>query len=696
MRRHRWLRSRALKQTRSKLADDQQTLKRIVEYAPVGIALIDGRGRFIKVNPALCRMLGYSKSELEGRTFAEFTHPDDRASSVRRFRADWARASGGSEVEERYIARDGSVVWALVTVSSVVGLDSGHTFHVTQIQDITQRKRAEADLAEERELIKTFLETTPDQVYFKDLESRFIRISSSLAAKCGLAGPADALGRTDFDLFSYEHARQAFEDEQHIIRTGEPIVNLEERETYPNGRTAWVSTNKMPLRDDRGTVIGTFGISRDITSRREAEQSLQSAEQRWRALLANCQELVMLVDSEGLFVYTSPSIERWLGYSPDELIGTPLIALSHEQDTSALARGFGKVRDQTGDLKGPVTICHRVRHKHGSWHSLESTFVSLKDDPAIQAVLVDSRDVTERLALQQERERLELERRVSQRLEAVGQLASGIAHEINTPMQYVGDSVTFLRDATDGLLALMDIYHELLTIDEPIGREERMRQMALAEEEADLEYLRERIPAAITRTVDGIERVTSIVMAMKRFSHPAAAEPVRSDLNEAIETTLAVCRNEYKYAADVELDLGPLPRVICNIGEINQVLLNIVINAAHAIEERVEGTRERGRIRIATRREGDDAVVEIADDGVGIAPELQDRIYEPFFTTKAIGRGSGQGLALARSTIEQHSGSIECDSVPGEGTTFTLRLPVAGASAAVPWPRDDVAPQQAA
>ena len=299
-------------------------------------------------------MLGYSKSGLEGKTFAELTHPDDRESSIRQFRADWGRVSGGSEIEKRYIARDGSVIWALVTVSSVVEPESGDTFHVTQIQNITKRKRAEAQLGEERQLIRAFLQTTADLVYFKDLESRFIRISNSQAARFGFAAPEDAIGKTDFDVFSDEHAREAFEDEQEIIRTGRPIVNAEERETYPNGGEAFVATTKMPLRDERGTVIGTFGISRDISSRKKAEQSLQSAEQRWRALLANCQELVMLVDSDGVFVYASPSVQRWLGYSPDELLGTPLAALCHEQDADPFAAAFRRVRDQSSEVKEPV------------------------------------------------------------------------------------------------------------------------------------------------------------------------------------------------------------------------------------------------------------------------------------------------------------------------------------------------------
>jgi signal transduction histidine kinase len=200
--------------------------------------------------------------------------------------------------------------------------------------------------------------------------------------------------------------------------------------------------------------------------------------------------------------------------------------------------------------------------------------------------------------------------------------------------------------------------------------------MRKAEKRADVEYLCERIPAAFDRTVDGIARVRSIVQAMKSFSHTSTAEAAPADINEAIETTLVVCRNEYKYVASVALDLGELPAVICNIGELNQVFLNLIINAAQAIEEKVAGSDALGQIMISTRAEGPDAVIQIADDGPGIPPALQDRIYEPFFTTKEVGKGTGQGLALARAALERHAGSLECVSTLGTGTTFTIRVPL--------------------
>jgi PAS domain S-box-containing protein len=390
----------------------------------------------------------------------------------------------------------------------------------------------------------------------------------------------------------------------------------------------------------------------------------------WRTLMDNSQEMVMLIDGNGRLAYASPSVQRWLGHDPGELIGRELTDVSHPEDTPGLAQALDQV-----NAAQPRSLAHRVRHSDGSWHSLQSTLVCLRQNPTVEAVLIAARDVTERVALEEDRERLELERRVSHRLEAVGQLASGIAHEINTPLQFVGDSVSFLKDAVDELLRLTDLYRELLYTDGPVTWDERREEMRAAERAADLDYLYERVPAAFTRTLEGISRVRSIVVAMKRFSHPSSTEVAPADLGEALETTLAVCRNEYKYVADITLELDDLPPVLCNIGELNQVFLNLIINAAQAIAEQVATTGERGRISIATRMDADHAVIEITDDGPGIPPALQDRIYEPFFTTKELGKGSGQGLALARTIVERHGGSIECSSNPPHGTTFTIRLP---------------------
>ncbi|HSO33188.1 MAG TPA: ATP-binding protein, partial [Labilithrix sp.] len=198
---------------------------------------------------------------------------------------------------------------------------------------------------------------------------------------------------------------------------------------------------------------------------------------------------------------------------------------------------------------------------------------------------------------------------------------------------------------------------------------------------SDAEFAVEQIPPAIGRTLDGIARVAAIVRAMKAFSHPGSETRAPSDLNEALATTLAVCRNEYKYVADVETDLGEIPLVTCQLGELNQVFLNLLVNAAHAIAENVAGTRARGVIKVATRREGAAVLVSISDSGAGIPAAVRDRIFDPFFTTKAVGKGTGQGLTLARTIVVKHGGTLTFASEPQRGTTFEIRLPVADARA---------------
>lgn len=270
--------------------------------------------------------------------------------------------------------------------------------------------------------------------------------------------------------------------------------------------------------------------------------------------------------------------------------------------------------------------------------------------------------------------RLEKELHQSQKLEAVGRLAAGIAHEINTPIQYIGDNTRFLSDVVDSLSRMLDGQRKELG--PAASPEARARLEALARE-LDLAYVRAEAPRTVARTLEGIRRVASIVRAMREFAHPGEGEPVASDLNRGLEATLDVARNEYRYVADLVTEFGRLPLVTCRPGDLNQVFLNVIVNAAHAIEDSVAGTDARGVIRVRTASEGDAVVISISDSGPGIPDDVRDKVFEPFFTTKDVGRGSGQGLAIARSIVEAHGGTITFESAPGSGTTFRIRIPVA-------------------
>lgn len=272
-----------------------------------------------------------------------------------------------------------------------------------------------------------------------------------------------------------------------------------------------------------------------------------------------------------------------------------------------------------------------------------------------------------------ERKQMEMELRHAQKLESIGQLAAGVAHEINTPMQFIGDNAYFLQESIDDLLSLIATYQTSKDTIKTVNAELH-KQLEQAEEDADLEYLVERAPVAAKRTLEGVSRVSEIVSAMKAFSHPTSEKSL-VDINQAVSTTLTVAKNEYKYVAEVETHLGELPNINGHGGDLNQALLNLVVNSAHAISEKHQSTP--GKITISTYADQDYVYILIADTGTGIPKHIQSRIYDPFFTTKPVGKGTGQGLSLVYATIvEKHHGHISFSSTDGEGTEFRIKLPI--------------------
>jgi len=278
------------------------------------------------------------------------------------------------------------------------------------------------------------------------------------------------------------------------------------------------------------------------------------------------------------------------------------------------------------------------------------------------------------------RDRLENELREAQKLEAVGQLAGGIAHEINTPSQYIGNNLKFLADAHATLFPL--VRGCIALVDELRGRSEfaeRVREIDTLRHNADLDFLAEEIPSATEQSIFGIKQISRIVLAMKEFSHPGVDGKAPTDLNRAIESTITISRNEWKHVATVETEFdAALPAVICLPGEITQVLLNLVVNAAHAIREAGRDAGE-GRIRITTAVEGDAVVVRVEDNGTGIPESVRGKIFNLFFTTKEVGKGTGQGLSIARDiVVNKHGGSIRFETKVGKGSTFIVSLPIHG------------------
>ena len=268
----------------------------------------------------------------------------------------------------------------------------------------------------------------------------------------------------------------------------------------------------------------------------------------------------------------------------------------------------------------------------------------------------------------------------AEKLQAVGQLAAGIAHEINTPIQFLGHSVHFLKEAFVGYKRLIGQYRsavEALALETSGAGHVLVSELRRVEEDVDLGYLDANVPPSFVACMEGIFRVSTIVEAMKEFAQPDQREKSPADLNQALQATLVVATSEYASVAEITTEFGDVPAVLCHVGDLNQVFLNLIINAAQAIADVADKVGGKGTIRIKTQREGGWVRIDIADSGTGIPQAIRQRVFDPFFTTREVGKGTGQGLAIARSIIvTKHGGTLSFESEVGKGTTFTIRLPI--------------------
>lgn len=281
--------------------------------------------------------------------------------------------------------------------------------------------------------------------------------------------------------------------------------------------------------------------------------------------------------------------------------------------------------------------------------------------------------------------RLEEQLSRAQKLESLGQLAAGVAHEINTPMQFVGDNLDFLSDCSDEMFRVVDAYLQLLDeLEIPCSWEPRISELKQLAEECHYDHRRSQMPAAIEESREGVRRTVKIVRAMKDFSHPGAVEMKNESLNHLVESTIAISRNRWKHVAEVKLELAAdLPDAPMLASEINQVLLNLVVNASDAVASKSADKEDTlGKIVVRTYSDDDHVMVEVQDDGCGIPEEIKSKVFDPFFTTKDVGKGTGQGLAIAHNVVvNMHHGEVDVESTPGIGTTFIVKLPIHGDAA---------------
>jgi PAS domain S-box-containing protein len=461
------------------------------------------------------------------------------------------------------------------------------------------------------------------------------------------------------------------------LRSGElASYSRHKRYVRKDGDIVWINLAVATVRDESGKKLDYFvSAFEDITAAKRAEVALQESEEKFRRLFDSAHDAIMTLEPPTwrftdanpatLAMFKAKDVADFTSHGPYDL--------SPEKQPDGRTSGDA-ARAMIDTAMSEGSAFFEWTHKRIDGQEFPATVLLTRMERGGQQFLQSTvRDMSKQ-------KQLELELGHARKLEAVGQLAAGIAHEINTPAQYVGDGVHFLKEAFECYQRLVSQYRRAVEVLATAGGQDALvSEIRETETDIDLAYLEANVPGSFASCQDGISRISTIVRAMKEFAHPDQTEMAPADLNRALQTTLAIAKNEYKYVAEVTTEFGDLPSVLCHVGDLNQVFLNLIVNAAHAIGDVVSKGGGKGAIRITTCREGDLARIDIADTGSGIPETIRSRIFDPFFTTKEVGKGSGQGLAIARSiVVTKHHGSLTFESELGKGTTFTIRLPIAG------------------
>ncbi len=520
-------------------------------------------------------------------------------------------------------------------------------------------------------MLEKLVEMNPDAIFVVD-SGGYILFVNVGAEKLFHFSRSELVGKRFTQLLDQEYDPKYLKQLLNIIqrkkhiRTQQPVrilARTKEEKSFP----VEISLNKISL-DGEIRVIATV---RDVTHIVRIEKELRKAHRETENLLSAISSALIGVDKQDRVTRWNRAAEKIFAIPAEKVVGKVFLASGIRWDWKEVLERIAESREQEKTSRWEYIRYERPDGKDGFLSMTVNPFKNEKGEYG--GFILLATEVTERRLL-------EMQLAQAQKLESIGQLAAGIAHEINTPIQYVGDNLRFLQDTYQDVTRLMEKFRQLQqeskqgeinsTLTEEIDR--------LAEE-IDFEFLWEEIPRALEQSLEGVKRVSKIVKAMKEFSHPGTSEKKLTDINKALENTLTVSRNEWKYVAEVVTKFDPnLPSVVCLPDELNQVFLNIIVNAAHAIGEVVgKNGEEKGKITIQTRQKGETVQILISDTGPGIPEKIRSKIFDPFFTTKEVGKGTGQGLAIAYNVVvEKHGGSISFETEEGKGTTFFINIPV--------------------
>ncbi len=701
--------------------DSENRLRTIFDHAMVGIGRVSLDQYWLEANPALCRMFGLSAAELREKTFNELTHPEDREISLANFSALQRGEKSRYTQEKRYLRGDGSIIYASVAAQGVYD-DRNQLESVTvAIEDVTARIEAQQELSRRIGRSSVLLELQSraegmDEPMFMQyaLERAEYLTGSSIAFIHFVNDSGTDIELVTWSSSTLAHYCHATYDKHYPLdkagiwadaaRDRKPVVinnyaSAKNKRGLPEGHSTLQRLLSIPVVEGGAVrmIVGVGNKTEDysaldvetvqlianetwrIVRRQRAETALQQAMQVVNASPVVCFRCAP--DGNWPITFVTDNVRQW-GYTPDALLaGQPQFGdLIHPDDRARveeevaahIAHGKSRYEQEyrliTADNQA-IWVVDRTRinrNDQGIPIHFDCILTDITDRKQQQLAL--SETLQHQQSLNKRLEEANNQLLQSEKMASIGQLAAGIAHELNNPIGFVHSNLGTLDGYLRDLMAIIEAYEKATTSVDCACLE--LPAVDQVKSERDFAFVKEDIFHLVAESKEGLGRVRKIVQDLKSFSRVGEQEWQEADLHQGLDSTLNIVWNELKYKCKVVKEYGDIPRVHCLISQLNQVFMNLLVNAGHAIETQ-------GTITIRTAMHGEDNIcVEVSDTGKGIAPEHMTRIFEPFFTTKPVGKGTGLGLSLSYSIVQRHNGRIEVESQPGQGSTFRVILPV--------------------
>ncbi|WP_432737450.1 PAS domain S-box protein [Maridesulfovibrio sp. FT414] len=655
-----------LKQAELEAKSSEKKLHDILEAVSDSLIVVNDDGQIVMVNSATLDMFGYPKAELLGMNIDIFVPEPYKNGHAGKCKSYFQcpdlhaplwnkniniRSKSGTEIPV-------DIALALTSIDSL-------PHAVASIRDISKRKKAEEALKASETKFRIITENLKELIYRADRNTFEVNYVNK-AAK-------DIYGYTPEEWLEIPHLweKTIHPDDKDMVldffvRAHQEVkdATIEYRVLDRNGKVHWVLDNMTWEKDETGNPVARLGAMTDITDQKQAMIYLTEQEKYLREILRGIKAAILIIDFKNKIVEeVNDEFIRISGKDKEQIIGASCA------ETLQCEAKCPKC-DADGEVIQHLIFKNRssIINTEGRRIPLEESFipVTIRGQQRIVAVLFD---ITEQ-------ESLEHQLANAQKLESIGQLAAGLAHEINTPVQYVSGNLAYLRDSFATVMELLSLCEDSFGRMKSDEGQSMLAEWEQAKKDGELDFLKVDVPEAFKDTLFGVEQVSSIVKAMRKFSHPGSEKMQTINLKDSIENIITVSRNEWKYSSEIVTEFDPdLPVISCMPGSFNQAILNVLVNAAHANAD-ATATNKKGSITITTVKKGDIAEITISDTGNGIPEKIQHRIFDPFFTTKEVGKGTGQGLGIVHSVMKKHGGSINFKTSPGQGTSFILRFPI--------------------